>query len=395
MKKIVHVVSDEKFIDMAYREFEHEAPGKNIFVIANKPHELKYIKFAQVVFLNDTKLKSLFSSSNCCTIIFHSLGNHCSRLLGYIPNEKRVMWFGWGYDYYTSLLSAQYPDGLLLPETQQIAEQCLNGDFLSTIKTKLKSCIKKIIRRDHISESLLKKVDYFIPVLETEYKLALKLNPWFKPKFTAWNYGTLEDDFLNDDTTELLGGNILVGNSAAMENNHIEVFNFISNNIDISGKKIIVPLSYGDSRYAEYIINIGYDLFGSAFVPLRNFMNKDEYIELLQGCGYVFMNHLRQQALGNINIMLLNGAKIFLNSSSPVYDWLIKEGAYIFAMGCLACHSTEKIKLTPLELHEKAHNKQIMMNHWSRNIQRKKTRKLIEIALTNQTTLDHQVDHES
>lgn len=391
MKKIIHIVSDEKFIDMAYREFEYEAPGKNIFVIPSKPHLLKYIKYANVTFLDNNEIKLLLSSEYCCTVIFHSLGYHYSHILKWIPARKKIIWLGWGYDYYTSLLSAKYPDGLLLPETRKVAKKCMTGNLFSSIKTKLKTCIKIIIRRQsHIGEELLKKIDYFIPVLDVEYKLALQLNPWFRPKFTAWNYGTLEDDFLNDsDDGKHLGENIIVGNSAAMENNHIEAFYFIKNNINFSGRKVIVPLSYGDSRYAEYVIKIGYDLFGSAFTPLRDFMSKDEYIELLQSCGYVFMNHLRQQALGNINIMLSNGAKIFLNSSSPIYDWLIKAGVYIFTMECLLNQSAEKIKLIPLEPHEKAHNKQIMMNYWGRNTQRKKTRKLIEIALSNQATLEH------
>lgn len=384
-------MSDEKFIDMAYREFEHEAPGKNIFVIPSKQHSLKYIKRANVIFLSNKEIKSLLSSEHCCAIVFHSLGHHWSHILAWIPASKTIIWLGWGYDYYTSLLSAQYPNGLLLSETQQIANQCIADDFITFIKAKLKTYIKIIIgRQRHISESLLKKVDYFIPVLDVEYKLALKLNPWFKPKFTAWNYGTLEDDFLNDDDDcRPLGNNILVGNSAAMENNHVEVFDFIKNNINFSDKKIIVPLSYGDSRYAKYIIKMGYALFGSAFIPLQDFMSKDEYIELLQSCGYVFMNHLRQQALGNINIMLSKGAKIFLNPSNPVYDWLIGKGAYIFTMECSLNKSAEKITLVPLEFHKKAHNKQIMINNWGRKVQRQKTRKLIEFALTNKATLDN------
>lgn len=391
MKKIIHIVSDEKFIDMAYREFEYEAPGKNIFIIPSKPHLLKYIKHANITFLDNNEIKLLLSSEHCCAIIFHSLGYHYSHILKWIPAGKKTIWLGWGYDYYTSLLSTKYPYGLLLSETQQIAKQCISTNLVSSIKKKIKTYIKILVgRKNHISESLLKKVDYFIPVLDVEYKLVLKFNPWFKPKYIPWNYGTLEDDFITDDYDNgELGSNILVGNSAAMENNHSEVFHFIKNNVDFSDRKIVVPLSYGDSRYAEYIIKTGYDLFGSAFTPLRDFMDKDEYIELLQSCGYVFMNHLRQQALGNINIMLSKGAKVFLNSSSPIYDWLVKKDAFVFTIESLLNPNEGKIALVPLSLSEQEHNKQIMMNYWGRNVQRQKTRELIRIALTNQSIHDN------
>lgn len=43
---------------------------------------------------------------------------------------------------------------------------------------------------------------------------------------------------------------------------------------------------------------------------------------MVLSCGNVIMNHVRQQAVGNIILMLYLGAKIYLRKENPIYSFL-------------------------------------------------------------------------
>jgi hypothetical protein len=108
-----------------------------------------------------------------------------------------------------------------------------------------------------------------------------------------------------------LGTNILLGNSADPSNNHIEVFNKLTNYKD-SDIKVYTPLSYGNKKYAQNIINQGKKLLGDKFVPITDFMPKEEYLTLLAKIDIAVFNHNRQQAMGNIITLLGLGKTVYL-----------------------------------------------------------------------------------
>ncbi len=385
-KYIVHIIHDDKFIDMAMREFEAVAPGIHKFVIIGRARSLRYIKSKSILFHDRDSAKLLINLPNCAAVVFHAIPD--LSYLRIIPGGKKIIWLGWGFDYYDRLLTAAFPTGLFLNKTRQLfnAKQSLAR---RTVR-KIKSTVKWAIGRGSLqNKQLLTKVSAFSPVLDVEYRLACQLNPWFKPDYLAWNYGTLEDDMLADggSCTDPLGPHVLVGNSASFENNHLEVFDYLERHVDLTALKIYAPLSYGDDLYKEKIITAGYKKFGDQFVPLTDFMEKDKYIALLQSCGHVFMNHLRQQAVGNICIMMLKGAKIYMNPQSPLYQWLLDRNAVISAVGSTAFNAeasnqfADKHTLTPLTAEQITCNQQAIRTHWGKAQQRLKTRQLIDYAL--------------
>jgi hypothetical protein len=111
--------------------------------------------------------------------------------------------------------------------------------------------------------------------------------------------------------------NILLGNSATPENNHLEAMRLIVGAVG-NDRRIICPLSYGIPAYAGLVADEGARLFGDRFVPLRDFMATAQYLDMLRGCSVAAMNHLRQQAMGNIILMLWLGARVFLNHQNPI-----------------------------------------------------------------------------
>ena len=370
---------------MAFREFEAVAPGINRLVLVGQKRNLNYIKNKDVRFYTTVQTRDFICSKDCAAVVFHSLGD--ATLLKYTPTDKPIFWLGWGYDYYECLLSNAYPDGIILPGTGKLLASNPKPSMLRIAIIVTKSFAKWLIgHKARNQHEFFSKINFFSPVIESEYHMACQFNPWFKPLYISWNYGTVEGDFCTDNNLESpLGEDILVGNSATPENNHLEIFEALERHVDLTNRKIIVPLNYGDEWYKERIISIGKYKFGDQFVPLTNFLPKDAYIELLQNCGYVFMNHLRQQALGTICIMMLKGAKIYMNHQSPLYYWLIENGAVIESIDS-AFQTTEHTKQTLKSLTEvdRLSNISIIKNHWGQTAQRQKTRHLIDIALGNQ-----------
>jgi hypothetical protein len=384
-KTVLHIAFDDKFVDAALREFEAIAPGKNKLIIIGKVGTLQFVKESNPSFMGIAEVKTLASAAECAAVIFHSLNNDFLKILADIPRNKKTIWIGWGYDYYDCLLSGAYPNGLLLPQTQAlVARFPKTNKFLSPVR-RAKSLIGKILgRTSNPNPALLGRIDYFIPVLDIEHKIIADLNPWFKARYLCWNYGTVEDDLSgNTSPSEKIGSDIMVGNSATPENNHLEIFEMLSRLSDTSGRRIIVPLSYGDECYKHRIIEAGHRHFGSNFLPLTNFMEKDKYISILDRCGYVFMNHLRQQALGNICIMMLKGAKIYLNSKNPLYKWFLAKGAIIFTIDDLVgSENVNSFTYAPITELQQKKNIDVVNNHWAREVQRERTRRLIDVALT-------------
>jgi len=374
--KIIHVILDDKFNDMAIRKFEAVAPGMHEYVMIDTPQPFRYVKHVGIRNLSEEVFSQEMRRGDLAAVMSHSLPPARYRLLGRIPADKKVFWFGWGYDYY-HLLDNAFPGGLLLRRT---AELCRSG-LLERLRGKAISLYRKSLRVVGRSPKLvdvseLKRVDYFSPVLDIEYELVRTHNPWLRAKYLCWNYGTVEDDLSLPELVGMkIGNNLLVGNSAAATNNHLEMFERIREQIDLKDRKVIVPLSYGDIAYREKILRLGGDMLGPSFIPLVDYMPREQYIEILSSCGFVMMNHIRQQALGNICITILLGAKVFLNRRNPLYDWLRVRGVTV--------GDIDHPDTVPLTDGERRSNIQAIRDHWGRDIQREKTRRVVEAALVD------------
>lgn len=374
---IVHIVKDEKFIDMAAREFEAVAPGTSRYVIVGRERKLRYISNTKVSFCSLRQALELVNAADCAAVIFHSLASSFAPVLKGVRADQKVFWIGWGYDYYSRLLSTAFPAGLRMEQTAALPGRA------RLLLDKATQSLKRLLGLSpRYSDRLLARIDYFSP-LDVEYQMVCRYNPWFRARYVPWMYGTIEDYEPGDSHGDKpLGDSILVGNNAVHENNHLEMFEILKRHVELTGKSIIAPLSYGNGRYREQVIARGREMFGAQFVPLTEFLPRDAYIELLQGCGHVFFNHLRQQAVGNICIMMLKGAQIYLNERNPLYGWLVSRGAIVQSIDSLAGgNDGGKIELVALSEAERAVNQDVIRGHFGREVQRGRTRALVDIAL--------------
>nr|QLL91046.1 4-alpha-L-fucosyltransferase glycosyl transferase group 56 [Plesiomonas shigelloides] len=161
----------------------------------------------------------------------------------------------------------------------------------------------------------------------------------------------------HDEMEEHLGITILVGNSAAPSNNHIEslekLLPYKEDKI-----KIFVPLSYGDQEYAQTVIETGKAWFGDKFIPLTAFMEFDEYLKLLTSIDIAIFNHKRQQAMGNIITLLGMGKTVFIRSGVSHYDFLKGLG--------LNLHSINEFNLKTIDKEDARANSKVVGCYFSK-----------------------------
>lgn len=321
--KLLHFIKDEKFPDSAYEFFEAEAPGKSTYILPNKHDSIKYlnkikpVRVSKYAFANKFFIRSLSAYD---AIIFHSLDKFSLEIIARLGRKIPIAWIGMGYDYY-DIISKNNTANLLMPETARHYKPSKNGEgLLDFLKKQLK---KNIYSKSSHKQNIIKKVDLFSPVLHREFLMVKEVVGEPFPEYVRWNYGKIAD--LVDGrlgTREVVGSNILVGNSASPNNNHIDMFLRLKAVGVPKNSKVVVPLSYGNSDYKKEVIKRGRDCFGEQFLPITEFMEFDKYIDLLASCSNVVMGHLRQQAAGNLFIAIFLGARVFLNAENPLYDEL-------------------------------------------------------------------------
>jgi hypothetical protein len=334
--KIAHFIIDEKFPDSAWNLFEMVAPGASDYFIASRPKKLRYIKSVPVKFINRFSFKSpkfIKELEAYDFVVLHSLDPFNQQLVAHTMNRDiKYVWIGMGYDYYDLIYSNERE--MLLSDTRELYNEVKKTKQLKH-GSLVKKSLKRIIYKSDNKVDILKKISYFSPVLGIEYEMvknALSDIEVF-PGYISWNYAKNSGlaDNLDVPIINRKSNNILLGNSATHTNNHTEIFEFLSDNKKNIGN-LLCPLSYGDRNYGDYIKQKGEGLFGKKFHALTNFVSYEEYIELIENSSVVIMNHIRQQAGGNILAMLIKGATVFLREENPLYIHHKDKGVILFSI---------------------------------------------------------------
>lgn len=144
---------------------------------------------------------------------------------------------------------------------------------------------------------------------------------------------------------------IVVGNSASQTNHHKEILGKLAK-FKNENMAIYCPLSYGNKEYAGKVIAYGRSIFGEKFIPLCELMPLEQYRSFLNDCSIGFFNNDRQQAMGNINMLLGYGAKVFLRTDTPMWSLYTTQGYDVYDIGEvdrysfqeLICRSPEKVE---------------------------------------------------
>jgi dTDP-N-acetylfucosamine:lipid II N-acetylfucosaminyltransferase len=119
-------------------------------------------------------------------------------------------------------------------------------------------------------------------------------------------------------------------------------------------------LSYGDAAYGQSVAALGRERFGERLDALTGWMALADYNERIRHCGFVVMNHRRQQAVGNVTSALYKGATVYLRRENPLFDFLADLGV------CLREIDDNAGALEALSAQERSRNREIIGAHYAR-----------------------------
>lgn len=366
--KFLHLVPDEKFVDFfASAMSKIEGCHHRYIVHTSAPdqplrHILRPKPFRKVdnTYFSSNNMRADLAS--CDVLLVHFLTLHGAKMISEAPSNVKIVWSGWGADYYHLLPGGD--NSLLGSKTRQIARR-LNLQQAIKNPISLAKQLSRPIRRLQIRNLKLipaiRRVDLFSSPVPDDYFLVKQhLDADFRATYVQLNYGSVEGTFAIGGEVAR-GANILVGNSASLTNNHVEVFMLLKKH-DLSNRKVIVPLNYGDLAYRQIVLGHGQEILGSNFHPVINFLPIERYNELISSCSCAIMNHHRQQAIGNIGSILYRGAKLYLNRKNVVTDFFERRGAHIFDIQTLRTPSARSFDA--LTTDEMFRNREILEEFW-------------------------------
>lgn len=387
---ILHLLSDEKFTDHVIELFDEIYPDRNIFFIELKEglDNLVFVKSRNnriiISQFGAPLIRFQFSDlSVFSVVILHNIVNYYKiDLITRCSNNVRFHWMIWGADLYS------FP-GL----SHNILPVSMN--YLKSKSTFLKNLLRFIfdnypytynilyvliyLKKSPIYKALnaCKKINSISTIVPTELELVRKyVNP--NVVDIPFKYSTIEKLLSGDLETLCISGDFLVGNSATIENNHLDIFQTIKK-LDYFNENIYCPLSYGGvdfNLYAQDIVFEGNKEFGTKFLPLTEYLSPLEYGDVLKKCGNVVMNHVRQQGLGNIVTSLWRGARVFLNPKSPIYLFFKSVGITIYTISDVAYYKN----LPDYEYHANA-NRGILYDIYSEKVVKREASELVDILL--------------
>lgn len=372
-KRIVHVGPDSAFVQYLVQHFETAAPGQNeCLVLADCPPSSLQNPHPVTVKVRTypTGLASgpviAHNSRGADILVVHGMSPQGAMAILCSARDTVCVWSGWGADYYGT--EHERAAELLDPETLALWNEN-NSNSNHTLKTARAILFSRITAS--LDASAARRTDYFSAPIPDDEPIFRSRFPQFKGEYAQLNYGDTQSTFARGASPR--GRDILVGNSASYTNNHVEAFQILAAR-GIEGRKIFVPLSYGDSHYRDLVIAEGTRRFGHHFVPIVKFLPLKQYLDVVSGCSIVIMNHRRQQGIGNIGSALYNGSHLYLHSESPTLSFLKRIGAAVHRVDELTSTELPTSTVDALTL---AANRAALDRFWSPAEIARNVRKLI------------------
>ena len=330
---ILHLAADEKFIDSAIYQFETTFPDQNVYyILTNNVKKIKYVKLDNKNIrlakeTEDVLAEIVRKCENYKLIVLHGLDAFKSKVvLKSIPAVK-FLWIIWGNEVYNNHRLFKY--NILGNKTRKQYGQKL---IIERIKDIFRLLYFKFIFNEKPPEKLilkaLKRINYMGSGIKEEYDLFFKYGI-INAKYFKYLYYPIEYILQDQIDKKVSSNNIMIGHSASITSNHLEIFEMIQN-VDLGDSKIYLPLSYGPKEFANKIKQSAINIFGEGVITLEDFLPLNQYNKIVQSCSIFLFNHYRQKAFGNIIVALWFGARVYLNSQNIILQSLINKGVTLF-----------------------------------------------------------------
>jgi hypothetical protein len=155
---------------------------------------------------------------------------------------------------------------------------------------------------DYIFPQNYEKEDYILPI-QDEYLVV---------------YEMILEQLASQDCIK-----IVLGNSCTPENNHFSALNMLKE-VEIKSNKtffITIMFSYGKTtpEYKELLTNYASSLFGDRYFIFEQFLKPNDFLNFIKLQDIAYMNHIRSQGFGTINLYLLHNVDVFMRADNISY----------------------------------------------------------------------------
>jgi hypothetical protein len=169
-----------------------------------------------------------------------------------------------------------------------------------------------------------------------------------------------ETDLFVQSGQEMRKKRIMVGHNGSPLLNHIEVINYLSR-VNCQ-EEILLPLNYGKKEYISKLISEIPKFPHLKIETLEESLSMQDYYTYISDVEYFLLNSYCQQGLGNIIYFLYNNSTVYLSEKSSSYHFFNELGFTLRSMEDLFIGKN----LTSISNDEKAKNKQLVHEHFSR-----------------------------
>lgn len=355
--RMIHFLPDEKVTNNFISMLESVYPGESFYAVYGSLPQAKLTTIRgniKYYVKKSSEMKSLISNlSRFQKVFLHSLDIGVG--FEHIDHPYCV-WVVWGADLYESCLC--YKGYNIYTDIYNQFKVRASHSPIGNIPVWLYRILVRVRDFKNFRETykILKSLKA-MSSLDFEYNLVKSYFPNLNIiKYPAFSYYPIEKQIgLCNMDKECSGHNIWVGNSPALNGNHLSVFNKIKGYSN--ALKIYVPIAYGEKRLIDYVDKIGRNLLGSKFIPLKQFMPSEEYFSHYLDANAFIFGHLRQCGLGSIMMALYFGGKCFLYKKNPLYNYFKEKGCFIFSIDE---DLNEKSVCTPISFTERMANRKIV-----------------------------------
>lgn len=369
MKKALHLVTDEKFIDGMIEMMDSiDGVASSYATLNHQP--FKFIKSDKVEEISGHAFRQkCIDSAEYDYVFLHSFNSLPYNLIYKIHPSIKVIWFSFGYDVYNK----HWPEYKLIPINNRI------DDFKSTILYlygrnwspyalwgMTKQMIKYGTNVRKRFRNAVRRVDYYSGVFPVEFDFA-KRHPDFRAKPFSFNYTAPEAVYPFrqcgiDSEIPAKNGSILIGNSATTLLNHVSTLKLLYRQ-GINDRQLILPLSYsGTKQYVNYVLKTAHKLFPGFVVPLIDFVPYDVYNNLISSASIAIFNIQRQASVGNILIALWAGQKVYFPKDSMNFRHFTNIGMNVYS---IEDELTKDNIAIPLDYDEIQNNRRVIVAHYS------------------------------
>jgi len=270
-------------------------------------------------------------------LVIHGL-HYSMEEVSEIPEQiaKRLIWCVWGhdlYDYKTATFSITkvmtFAKKLLRPILKRQSWKHMNYEY------------KRYLNR------MRDFAGVFVGFSQDEEIVRKKFGKQMKVFHAQYPVGTCADILLSleSDITSYANHQrkvqVLVGHSSAPNQHHEKILKKLQK---YRGRvEVHIPLSYGygGKKYSQKVTKRAKQLFGEDAHIYADFVDNEDYVNILRNIDIAVLDHSQQAALGNVYMLLFLDKKVYLNKKGVVSKGLRQAGLTIFDARTIGMESFE------------------------------------------------------